>query len=181
MRRGRGGFTLLEVLLGLALLALALAVMVSTFDWSGGAAGRMAQRLMDDFTAVESAVQRYYVERGRVPTSLDELAPLHLYAPRPPAGISSAASGPLVYSLSANVSGLFLTTHLDGRFGAQDYLLAVEALADLSGRYPQKIVGCYSAGLWCDPSAISGWFVSPADAQVATGSRLLVEYRIAQY
>jgi len=69
--RGRGGFTLIEVLLVVAILGILAGVVVVNFSGKGEAAARNATRA--SIGAVGVAVDMYEVDTGRFPAGLNAL------------------------------------------------------------------------------------------------------------
>jgi general secretion pathway protein G len=70
-RAGRGGFTLVELLLVVTILGILAAVVVVNFAGAGDESRRNATRA--SISAICTAIQAYEVRMGRYPETLDEL------------------------------------------------------------------------------------------------------------
>lgn len=174
--RNQRGFTLVEILIAVALIGLALALMVSGINWSSRTAAMLQDKLVNDMREIETAVQRYRIDypNGPVPT-MAALSPLYLAAPRAPEEMSFA---PAEYFISSDVNGLAVSVRLDG--GVSGYADTLGPLFALAERFPKKIVLCILPGAvdpYCNPGTTTA-LTDPNDAGLAVEPNVGVTYWI---
>lgn len=86
--RGQHGFTLVEILIAIALIGMALALMVSNINWSDRSVANLKNQVLSDATSIETAFSNYYNDKNTYPTSLADgnFTPAYIYAPNTPEG-----------------------------------------------------------------------------------------------
>lgn len=168
------GFTLVEILIAVALIGLALALMVSGVNWSSRTSAMLQNKLLNDMREIETAVQRYGLDHptGPAPT-MATLAPLYLSAPYVPEELGATG---VQYQVSSDNHGRAVSARLQG--GSAAYPQALDALFGLSERFPKKVVLCLSLPAppaYCDPMATSA-LTDRADGNLAVEPDVDITY-----
>lgn len=97
----RSGFTVIELLVALSVLIFIIAISVSAFNFGDRATKNTATDLLNSFTAIETAVNNYQLDKGAYPSGMSDstFVPTYLFTPRPPDSFNA-------YAL-ANTSGSY--------------------------------------------------------------------------
>lgn len=98
--RNNKGFTLVELMVVITLIAFVVAISVNYTNYDDRAARNNASKLIADFTTVEGNVGVYQAEKGIYPTGLTDASfvPSYLFVPIPPTS----------WDVSYGTSGYFL-------------------------------------------------------------------------
>jgi prepilin-type N-terminal cleavage/methylation domain-containing protein len=104
--KANNGFTVVELLIAVTILAFLVAAAISTINFQRDAVRQTASKLMSDFSAIEMAFTNYSISRNAFPASLTDptfVGGVFLFVPTPPEGFAA-------YTMSSNASGYFLCT-----------------------------------------------------------------------
>lgn len=105
---GEKGFTLVEMLVALTLLAGVIAILVSSLNLKNSSANNIASKVMSDMNAIEIGFTNYAQDKNTYPSGLTDatFVPSYLFPPSPPEnfGAYSLASSGSSYYICGSVS-----------------------------------------------------------------------------
>lgn len=86
------GFTLIEVLIVVALLTSLIGMSISMVNWEQQAAQNTSNELASKFADIESAFNQYTADKNTQPTGLTDttFTPIYLFTPHAPKGFDAA-------------------------------------------------------------------------------------------
>ena len=88
------GFTLVEIMVALALLGMAVGIMINAFNMKDATSANIATRVMNDMNSIEMAFNNYLSDKGEYPDCATNgladtnFAPAYIFPPKPPTGFS---------------------------------------------------------------------------------------------
>lgn len=125
--RNSNGFTLVEILVSLSLMAFAISLTVNAMNFSSRAADNIESELISSFSSIEASTQNYFNDKSAYPTGLADatFVPVYLFVPMAPSS----------YDRAYGVSGFYMAKRTGQSSPNNGYYICTKVTVDNASDY----------------------------------------------
>lgn len=133
LQKSNRGFTLIEIMVALAMVAVAVGLMISAVNLKDSTTQNTASQVLSDMNSIEMAFNRYLSDKGTYPASGTDgftdatFVPSYIFEPKPPTGFTD-------YILKSSGAQYFICSSIDVTGPTDPKFLALKT--NITGKAP---------------------------------------------